>query len=129
MREFKKRRTASAEYLRVTLGVAGIAALLFIAFAMSRAAFNMYGKFAAAAAARSSAEAQLQELKAREAAIAADVEKLSTERGLEAAIRERYGVARPGEGEITIVRNESTSEAVRPERGFFESLWDLLFVW
>lgn len=129
MRDFKKRRTKGSEMLRVSLGLIGVLGLAAVAFMASRAAWDMYGKFAAASVARAEAEGQLADLQDREAKIEADVAELSSERGIEAAVRERYGVAKPGEGQIAIVRQASTSEPLREESGFFQSLWRSLFVW
>lgn len=129
MSEFKKRRTGRAELARALLGTLGIAALALAAFGLSRAAWDMYGKFAEAAAARASAEGQLADLQSREQKIRADVAALSSERGVEAAVRERYGVARPGEGQIDIVRQAASSTALKQERGLWEGLWRMLFVW
>lgn len=129
MREFKKRRTEGAEVVRVLVGTLGVMVLCVVAFGASRAAWDMYGKFASAAAARAGAEAQLEELQAREAKVKADVEAFASERGVEAQLRERYGVARPGEGQIDIVREASSTEILRREKGMWETLWDLLFVW
>jgi cell division protein FtsB len=129
MSEFKKRRSRRAEILRVGLGFLGLLALAGIAFGATRAAWGMYGKFAEAAAARAGAEAQLEELQARHANIEAEVDALSSPRGLEAEVRERYGVVKPGEGEIAIVRQASSSEVLRRQPGLLESLWQLLFVW
>lgn len=129
MRDFKKRRTRGSEILRVSLGFLGIMALATVAFMASRAAWGMYGKFAAASAARFEAETKLKELEAREAKIRAEVSALSSERGIEAAVRERYGVAKPGEGQIAIVRQSTSSEAIPVKAGFLEKLWKSLFVW
>ena len=129
MREFKKRRTAGAEILRVSLGVAGIAALFGIAFIASRAAWDMYGKFAEASTARTTAEVQLQDLRARDQKIEADVQALSSARGIEGTVRERYGVALPGEGEIRIVRQATSTEVLRQEPNLLQKFWQSLFVW
>jgi len=129
MREFKKRRTVGAELLSISAGLAGIMVLVGIATVASRAAWDMYGKFTEAAAASVAAETQLQDLQERHQKIGAEVQALSSERGLEAEVRERYGVARPGEGQITIVRQASSTEVLRQEPGLLDKLWQLLFVW
>lgn len=129
MREFKKRRTWGAELLRVSGGLAGVLALGAVAFFASRAAGDMYGKFAEASAARSGAEAELQDLRERHQKIEADVAALSSERGVEAAARERYGVVKPGEGQITIVRQSTSTEVLRQESGLLQKIWRSLFVW
>lgn len=129
MREFKKRRTLASEILRVSIGLAGVLALCGVAFVASRAAWGMYGKFAAAASARGVAETELSNLQDRYTKIHADVDEFSSERGMETAIRERYGVAKPGEGQIDIVQQSTTTEEVRREPGFFDRLWRMVFVW
>jgi cell division protein FtsB len=129
MRDFKKRRTLGSEILRVFLGTLGVLALAALAFFAGRATWDMYGKFAAAASARADAEAELAELRGRQERIRTDVDALSSERGVEAAIRERYGVAKPGEGQIAIVRSATSSEPFKSETGVFEKLWRMLFVW
>ena len=111
MRDFKKRRTIAGELLRVGLGIAGVALLC------------------EAADARAAAEAQLAALGARHTAVAADVAALSSERGLEAEVRERYGVARPGEAQIDIVRQAPQEEPIVEHPTLWDRLWRLLFVW
>ena len=129
MMEFKKRRTTQAELLRIVGGTLGMLALAALAFVAVRGAYGMYGKFAEAAAARAGAESQLAELQGRYASVKADVDAFSTDRGVEAALRERYGVAKPGEGQIDIVRQASTTEPVLQQKNVLQKLWDLLSVW
>ncbi len=129
MREFKKRRTLVAETLRILLGVAGIFALAGIAFVASNAAWGMYGKFAEAASARALSEAQLQTLEDRHQKINVDVQALSSERGLEAEVRERYGLSRPGEGQINIVRQSTSTDALKHGPGLLQKFWQMLTVW
>ena len=130
MWEFKKRRrTSAAQIARISLGCLGVLALALVAFGAARAAADMYGKFSEAAAARAGAEAQLFELTARDQNIKAEVAALATERGVEAALRERYGVAKPGEGQIDIVRQPASSTPITQPPGLWQKLWQLLFVW
>lgn len=130
MRDFKKRRAQGKDLLRVGLGGAGVLLLLVVAFFTVRGAWNMYGKFSGASEARTIAESQLAALEARYLAVKSDVESLKSERGIEAEVRERYGVVRPGEGQIDIVRQASTTGDVAVKKQtLFERLWDLLFVW
>ncbi len=107
-----------------------MAALLLLAGVAVRAAWGMYGKFASAAAADAAAQNELAALAARHAQVGAMVAELSTDRGVESQVRQRYGVGRPGEGEIDIVRQPSTtSDESAGGRGFWRRLWDALFVW
>jgi cell division protein FtsB len=80
----------------------------------------MYQKFAEASGAHEAAQEELAALKERHAQVEAAVASLSSERGLEAEIRNRFGVAREGEGEIKIVRDEEVKEPGELQK---KSLW------
>lgn len=89
----------------------------------------MYSKFSQAAAAREAAEARLEELKREESQATEGVEELGTARGLEAAVRERYGLARPGEGAIVVVRPTDTKESKNTDTNWWERVWHAIFPW
>lgn len=129
MREFKKRRTKGADILRVAIGSLGIVGLVAVAVGGSRAAWGMYGRFSDAAAARAGAERQLVYTQERYQNIEKNIENLSSERGVEAELRQRYGVVRPGEGQIDIVRQSTSTEVLRQEPAFLGRLWQALMVW
>ena len=67
------------------------------------AVWNISRKDREAARLRAESQAQLADLKAREAKLQADYEKLKTVRGKEEALREQYAVGKSGEGLIVIV--------------------------
>jgi len=56
---------------------------------------------------------------------------LGSERGVEAAVRERFGVVKSGEGEIRIVRDKGEGEAGDAAAGdnMFVQFFQSLFVW
>ncbi len=115
---------------RFLLSLAAAAVLLFISSASVKAAWEMYQTFDIAAAERAATEAELAVLYAEHAAMTATLESFSSGRGLEAAVRERFGVVRPGEGEIRIVRTEGTAVAEEETNSNpFSRLFDALFVW
>ncbi|MBI5470257.1 hypothetical protein HY968_02965 [Candidatus Kaiserbacteria bacterium] len=58
---------------------------------------------------RNEAQMQLQDLMARQARLATDVEALETERGKEEALRSAYEVGKYGEGLIVIVDDTPTT--------------------
>lgn len=129
MRDFSKRRGRAREFLR-SLGAMAVALVLAVATILSlRAAWHMYEKFAHAGAARHAAEEELEKLQKREAEVQAAVGELSSERGIEAAVRERFGVVREGEGEIRIVRDESSGEAPKKQETLWQRLWKILSPW
>jgi cell division protein FtsB len=130
MRDFQKRRGGAQKLLRVALGCIGILALIFLAVLSVRAAWGMYGKFAHANDVRAGAERELETLQGQYVRVEAAVGRLSSERGIEAEVRQRYGVAKPGEGEITIVREEPDAEVFASQpTTLWGRIWDALFVW
>ena len=130
MHEFKKRRSVRESVLRFYIGVIGLLMLLFLTVVAVKAAWGMYGKFSAASQSSMVAQQELTLLQTQEAQVRTAVEELSTPRGVEAQIRQRYGVAKPGEGEIRIVHDASTSSAqASPQGNVFVRIWHALFPW
>ena len=128
MQDFKKRRPNLM--LRFLLRLGGLLLLLFVTYYAVRGAWSMYQKFTESAESDSVAKSQLADLESQQAKVSASLAELDTARGQEAQIRERYGVAKPGEGEIEIVRDASTSDGVAPMgENWWQRLWHALFVW
>lgn len=111
------------------MGAAGIVLLAVVTLVMARGAWRMYDKFSQAAAARQAGETRLAELTQELEQAKQGVAELGTSRGLEAEVRERYGLAKPGEGEIVVVRPEDKDGLGPPLPGFWERLWGMFFVW
>lgn len=130
MRDFKKERGRGRQYARMLLGLCLMVAVGAVALGTARAAWGMYQKFSDASVANAGIQSELANLKVQYAAVSETVESLSTSRGLEAAVRERYGSAKPGEGEIDIVRQApAESESAGAEKSFWSRLWQSIFVW
>lgn len=131
MADYSKRRPNRAHtLLRFGATVAGVGLLAFLAVVSGRAAWGMYGKFAEARSESAVAQAELAALKEKEVRVKGSVEDFSSLRGFEKEVRTRFGVAREGEGEIKIVRDEEGSEAVVIERkGFWNRLFNALSFW
>lgn len=127
----RKRRTRAEEILRFCLSTLGVAALVFLTVISVRAAWGMYGKMADASIAEEGSERELAALETQKAAVTASLEELSTARGQEAALRERYGVARPGEGVMQIVAGSASSSAddAAASGNWFTDLFRALFLW
>lgn len=130
MRDFKKRRSQREEMLRLGLRALGVLVLFGITALAVRGAWNMYGKLALASEAQQGAEAQLAALELQQAQVEASLGELSSSRGIEAEVRERFGVAKPGEGKIDIVRNSTigTSTPAEPAT-WWGRLVRALFAW
>ncbi len=130
MREFKKRQPTGATILRFLAMSMGTLVLFLLTVVVARAAWGMYGTFSVAVEVRDSAEGQLASLKASEARLTKVVNEFETSQGVEHEIRERFGVARPGEGEIQIVRNQgSTTAEKRAAENMFIKAFRSLFLW
>lgn len=130
MREFKKRRSKRAELVNFGLRLVGALLLLVFTIGMVRAAWDMYGRLSIATLGQQDAEARLASLESQRENISASVTKLSSARGQEAILREHYGVVKPGEGVIQIVDQASTTTAAdTAPRGWFQSLFHILFSW
>jgi cell division protein FtsB len=70
--------------------------------------------------------AYLEELEAREASIQAEIDRLSTGRGIEEEIRQKFEVAKEGEKVIVIVDapEDSGPSSEKSSRGFFQRVAD-----
>lgn len=111
-------------------GTCLLAALALVAGLSVRAAWGMYQKFEEAAAADAASQTEVANLKSQYDDASQRTEFLNTKEGQEQALRERYGVAAPGEGEIDIVRPAEGAEgAAAAPQGFWQKLWHALFVW
>ncbi len=130
MQDYRRKRAGRQDVTRAGLGALGVLLLALIAFFCMRGAWGMYTKFAAASAADAAAQVELETLKGQVSQVGASAEALSSERGIEAGVRERYGVARPGEGQIDIIRREATTTAPKAdEPNIFVKVFRAIFVW
>jgi cell division protein FtsB len=130
MREFNRRRSRREEIVRFSTRAAGALVLLLVTFMAVRAAWGMYGKFASSAAADEAAQQNLASLQKQEAQVSGAVGSLSSDRGVEAQIRQRYGVAKPGEGEIQIVTDSaSSSPPAASSENIFVRIFHAIFPW
>ncbi len=130
MQDYRQRRGNRQDGTRVLLGVLGVLLLAFVAFVAMRGAWGMYTKFAAASQADAAAQVELETLKGQVSEVGASAHALVSERGVEAGVRERYGVARPGEGQIDIIRREGTTTTPKADQpNIFVKIFRAIFVW
>lgn len=130
MREFKKRRSRSEQLSRLGLKGAGVLVLFFFTVIMVHATWGMYGKFVSASQAQEEAQTQLASLKRQQSGVSTTLQELSTTRGQDAQLRERFGVAKPGEGEIDIVEdNTSNTNTASTTESLWQRVFHALFVW
>lgn len=106
MKEFQGRRLfRQVLYSRPVLILLGLIIVL-IGFSV----FKLYRKEHVADLERQALLSELTRLEARRVELESEIERLLTERGQEAEIREKLGLALPGEGVITVIGPEAGSE-------------------
>jgi cell division protein FtsB len=123
MQDFRKRPNGRLSWSRMFLGCGAILALALLAFFSVRSAWGMYEKFTEAAAADEQAQNNLAQLQQQYTQVNTDVQEVSTPEGLDGQVRERWGLAKPGEGEIDIVEEPAASATTTPPS---QSLWSWL---
>lgn len=111
------------------LGVLGVFVLMII---LAQAAYGMYRKDREAVYAKNLSEEKYQELTIKKQELTKELAKLDTEEGIDQAVRDRFDVAREGEGVVVIV-DDSSEEKLDKENmlgstskfiGFFKHLFD-----
>lgn len=121
MLDFRERsRLRRMLYAKPTLII-----LTLITAGLLQASWSMYKKSEEALAKKEKAAWELEELKQREAELSRDIERLSTERGVEEEIRERFMVAKEGEKVIIVSEPEKQkthSIIVSEEPSFVEKM-------
>ena len=114
-----RRKIGSRLSARVTL-----AALLFVAVFSMNGAWHAYQDSRQAANKRNTEAKELAELRDREYHLTAELGALETPRGVEAAIREKFGMVKEGE-EVVVL----PSDADGKDNGSGGSLWDRIRGW
>ena len=112
-------------YSKVTLVVFAL-----ILFLVARGAWGMYDKSVEASAKRDAAAKQLVDLVAREKELNSDIDHLSTDRGIEEEIRNRFMVAKEGENVIIVsdpANKETPNSITVPDDTLQPSLWQKMF--
>lgn len=85
------------------------------------------GKMMATRENREVAQNRLTELENKKERLTIEIAKLETETGKEENIREKFGLAKEGEGLIVIVDDKNKIEVKEEEKGWLASFWDKLF--
>ncbi len=130
MERYKRKRTKEGELTHLLFQGFGTLVLVFIAVMSVRAAWGMYSKLIEASQGVDLANTQLSTLQFQEHSITAAVAELSSPEGVEAQIRNRYGVAKPGEGEIQIVENQAVAPtSTLGTESIWVRIWHAVAVW
>lgn len=110
MYRFEQRRDPT----RILWHRLGAVFLLIIVAVGVRGVWGVYKKAQESQVIREEAEATLSDLRAREAELRGDISVLSTDRGVEQELRERYDLAKADEGVIVIVEPPAPPPEPRP---------------
>lgn len=89
--------------------------------------YKVYTRMVEVEKLRMSAEAERDALRARNTELSASVKDLATPRGVEAEIRSRYPLVKPGEVEFVLGNTESSTVDTSPEAR--DSIWATLTGW
>lgn len=103
--------------------VIGVVALAAIAIWLGTKIWGLASKAQLAWDQAHETKAQYEELEARRAKLTAELDDLNTVRGQDAAVREAFGVARPGEEVIVVV---PPPPATTTPPTFWQRLWGWL---
>ena len=125
----RRQRTHAEEYLRLAASLGGVCILSALALFAMRGTWDMYGKLREASASAAAMKSELASFEVREERLTADIERLSTDAGVEGELRERYGFARPGEGVIRVVDRTPESASVEQVQGGGSAVFRALFSW
>lgn len=91
--------------------------------------WDMYQKWRLSEEALEKTRASYENLEKREAFLDGKIDSLSTKAGVEAEVRERFGVAKPGEGVIVVLSDDEEHELIEEEEGWWAEVkqwfsWD-----
>lgn len=126
MQDFRQRRAERGSPVRALLRIVGAVLLLFLTVMAARAAYDMYGRYSRARLQDNAAQSKQRELEEEFSRLQSGVKELQSDRGVEEALRERYGLSRPGESEIRIVR-QAPEAPQGGASGFLKRVWNKIF--
>jgi cell division protein FtsB len=81
--------------------------------------WDMYQKWRLSEEALEKTRVSYGNLEKREMFLDGKIESLSTEGGIEAEVRERFGVAKPGEGVIVVLSDDEEQQSIEEEQGWW----------
>ena len=123
MLHFREKRL----FRRVIASKITLVVLLTLALLLSNSVWGVWGKMRETAELRAREEERLAELEARAAALKAEIDRLTTERGIEAEIRSKFDLAKSGESVLVITDSKEMEDGEKdqPSGGFFAPLFNL----
>jgi cell division protein FtsB len=105
-----------------------LALLLLLVVSAGVQAWSIYRKERESAVLNSQAQAELASLKERQAQLQSDYDTLQSSRGMEAALRDQYGLGKTGEGMIVIIEPQQSApvQATSSIVQWLQSVWSHL---
>ena len=125
MRVFQQKRK-----LRRAIYSFPVLALLFVIALFSiNGTWQVYNKQIASTTGLTESQIEWSRLKQRESELEADIEKLKSQRGFEAEIREKFSVGKEGEKVAVIVNTAAVGEGDSHSGiwAFWQGLWEGMF--
>ena len=118
----EQRRDPARLFLR-RLGLLALAGFVFVT---ASGVWDVYQKERESSALRAQVESEYAELRERETQLKKDIARLSTDRGMEEALRKQYALAEEGEGLIIIFEPPATEpvHATSSVREWFENVFN-----
>lgn len=102
-----------------------IAALCIVILILGKEVWDVYRRERLAREALSQAQVQKESLEKREEFLRSEIDLLADQEGVEGELRERYGIAKPGEKVIVLVDAEATTTLEQENTGW----WKKFFFW
>lgn len=118
MREFQERKIRKKRIYSLW----SLFVLLILIVLVSKGVISVYQKEAQTEIELERLTAQKTELENRYNKISSEADRLKTDEGVEAEIRQKFDVAKPGEGVIIVV--DKTVQVPIKEKGFVDKMWD-----
>lgn len=111
----KRRRVLSSN---ITIGV-----LCIVIAIAAKETWDLYAKERHARELLENARVRQESLGEREAFLKSELANLGDEEGVEGELRERFGIAKPGEKVIVLIDEEATTTFEEPKKGWWARLW------
>jgi cell division protein FtsB len=104
-----------------------IIALCIVIALLGREVWGIYMKEQRARESLLRAQTQYDSLQERSEFLESELALLNNDAGVESKLRERYGIAKPGEKVIMLIDEEGTTTPPEPDSGWWKKLWSWLF--
>ncbi len=118
MREFQERKKNKQRLYSIW----SLVGLLLVIGLFTKAVVNVYEKAKSTRQDLERLEAQKNDIESRYNSITKESDSLKTNDGLESVIRQKFDVAKKGEGVIVII--DKTVQLPVQEKGFVQKVWD-----